>query len=213
MNYKEEILKALVDLTEFKMARREIEKELNYSNKYIDQQLSKGGNEKLLNGLRQLLEKKRLHNATAPSNDTTLQLSDGKPYHQEGDQEQTKGLEALIEVVIKSIHYGSPGFFDFFGFGKIFEQISEIIKKVILIKATLEAERWNLIEDKIESIVGIWEKVDKIDIDARSKKRIRASLAQAIYGAVPFIQKGLITGSTIVNDGSDEAEFSQTPLE
>jgi hypothetical protein len=107
MNYKDEIQKALDDLTELKISRREIEKELNYSNYYINQQLSKGGNEKLLKGLRQLLEKKRLHNTEILDPGNTFQLADDGPYPLETERERKKDMDALIEVVLiqsKSIH-------------------------------------------------------------------------------------------------------------
>jgi hypothetical protein len=111
MKYKEEILKALEDLKEFNLARRQIEKELKYSDKYIDQQLSKGGNEKLLNGLKQLLEKKRLHKPTSVGSERNLHspsetASEG-PDTSKGFIEKQANIDALIEVVTiqsKSIH-------------------------------------------------------------------------------------------------------------
>src|SRR3954471_17190488 len=107
MNYKEEIQKAINDLTELKISRREIEKELNYSNYYINQQLSKGGNEKLLKGLRQLLEKKRLYDTQTSNASSTLQLADDGPYPFETEREKKKDMDDLIDVVLiqsKSIH-------------------------------------------------------------------------------------------------------------
>jgi hypothetical protein len=54
MNLKENTERVLEDLKNLKWSRRKIEAELGYSPKYIDQQLSKGGNDKLLAALKRL---------------------------------------------------------------------------------------------------------------------------------------------------------------
>ncbi len=56
MNFKEQILKTTKQLKKIGIDRREAERRLNYGEFYIDQALSKGGNEKLLNSLSLLLE-------------------------------------------------------------------------------------------------------------------------------------------------------------
>lgn len=76
MNFKENIINTLKELEKFKLDRREIEKILNYSDKYIDQQLSKGGNEKLFNSLKQLLEKYELQKATTEDTQPPVDQSD-----------------------------------------------------------------------------------------------------------------------------------------
>lgn len=57
MNVKEEIELILESLKKLGINRRDIEKELNYSENYIDQILSKGGNEKFLGILKLYAEK------------------------------------------------------------------------------------------------------------------------------------------------------------
>lgn len=54
MEFKEEIQKLLLDLKTEGIDRREIENQLGYSAFYIDQAISKGGNQKLLNSLKLL---------------------------------------------------------------------------------------------------------------------------------------------------------------
>jgi predicted nuclease with TOPRIM domain len=51
MNYKELIKTQLFLLKSMGKSRREIEKDLGYAEKYIDQALSRGGNENLFNAL------------------------------------------------------------------------------------------------------------------------------------------------------------------
>jgi hypothetical protein len=55
MNFKEEIKNVLNDLKILGYDRRRVEKELRYSEKTIDQSLSRGGNEKMLEALKDLL--------------------------------------------------------------------------------------------------------------------------------------------------------------
>lgn len=57
MDFKEDIKKVLQDLKSLGYDRRRVEKELRYSEKTIDQSLSRGGNEKMLDALKTLLVK------------------------------------------------------------------------------------------------------------------------------------------------------------
>lgn len=56
MNIKEEIESILESLKRLGIKRGDIEKALNYSENYIDQTLSKGGNEKFLGALKRYAE-------------------------------------------------------------------------------------------------------------------------------------------------------------
>lgn len=51
MDFKENTKKLLNDLKKIGLSRRQIEREMGYDEKYIDQVLSRGGNEKFLNAL------------------------------------------------------------------------------------------------------------------------------------------------------------------
>ncbi|RYY50461.1 MAG: S24 family peptidase [Chitinophagaceae bacterium] len=59
MEFKEITIKLLEQLKTLGWSRRRIEEELGYSDKYIDQALSKGGNERLATSLKQLYERLR----------------------------------------------------------------------------------------------------------------------------------------------------------
>jgi hypothetical protein len=54
VNLKAEMLKVLGELTRKGWTRTTIERKLNYSDNYIDQQLSKGGNKRVLHALNEL---------------------------------------------------------------------------------------------------------------------------------------------------------------
>jgi uncharacterized protein with von Willebrand factor type A (vWA) domain len=58
-NYKEEIEKILETLDAKGIKRGKIEKDLGYSENYIDQVLSKGGNRKILKKLKTYLDEKQ----------------------------------------------------------------------------------------------------------------------------------------------------------
>lgn len=57
MNYKKDIETILNSLKNYGYDRTRIEKEANYSENYIDQQLSKGGNKRFVNSLKQFRDR------------------------------------------------------------------------------------------------------------------------------------------------------------
>lgn len=67
MDYKEETLKLLEDLKILGFDRRTIEKEMKYNDGYLDQAISRGGNNKLLVRLKQF------HLDKSKSNDAILE--------------------------------------------------------------------------------------------------------------------------------------------
>ncbi len=68
MDFKKEIEKLLSDLKKMNIDRRKIEKDLSYKEFYIDQVLSKGGNEKFLNTLQRYhIEKSNKSNMDTPT--------------------------------------------------------------------------------------------------------------------------------------------------
>lgn len=68
MDFKEEIVSVLKQLKAFKIGRREAELELGYSEKSIDQELSRGGNKRMLSGLRLLLTSESLRKSILVAN-------------------------------------------------------------------------------------------------------------------------------------------------
>ncbi|SFW16793.1 hypothetical protein [Chitinophaga sancti] len=64
MELKNEIKKLLEDLEKCGWGRREIEKELEYNDNYLAQAMSKGGNIKLLNKLKKLLDRVSIESPT-----------------------------------------------------------------------------------------------------------------------------------------------------
>lgn len=65
MDFKEEIKNVLKQLKIFGYSRRAIERELKYSDQAIDQALSRGGNEAMLNALNEFLESVKLKSVTS----------------------------------------------------------------------------------------------------------------------------------------------------
>lgn len=64
MDFKEEIKKVLKLLKVYGYSRRAIERELKYSDQAIDQALSRGGNEAMLDALTAFLEEVKLKSVT-----------------------------------------------------------------------------------------------------------------------------------------------------
>lgn len=60
MNYKDETILLIKELQKLGLNRRDIEEKLDYSPFYLDTNLSKGGNKKVVSALTRLLEKERL---------------------------------------------------------------------------------------------------------------------------------------------------------
>ena len=88
MDYKKEIQKLLDSLKSKGFGRRAIEKQLNYSEKYIDQALAKGGNDKLYNSLELLLK-------AIPYE---VGGDEARMLHETGDVYVNKGKREFIEL-------------------------------------------------------------------------------------------------------------------
>jgi hypothetical protein len=75
MDYKNLIKTQLDDLKRMGFNRRKIEKELGYSAKYIDQSLSRGGNDTLLNALSSLKSRLEVEGSNQVNEDGVSYIS------------------------------------------------------------------------------------------------------------------------------------------
>jgi len=105
MDYKKEMLKLLTDLKKKNHGRRRIEKNLGYADKSLDQILHKGGNESIINKLREY------KNEVEAGNIPVFEINEGIKEHIKKTKSQNPEralITMLIEemAVIKSKLYG-----------------------------------------------------------------------------------------------------------
>lgn len=92
MSYKSEIVYLLESLKKKGYTRARIESDLGYSENYIDQILSKGGNKKVVGALSRMLQ-----NASAASGESSNELNDdGGDHHR--NKSQPLSMQALADL-------------------------------------------------------------------------------------------------------------------
>lgn len=102
MDYRDESLKILADLKKKNHSRRRIEEYFGYAKKYIDQILSKGGNETFYNNL--LLYKKGVEDGTIPTFKMEFQEPAVQYLVNVNPLKKKKGDEwAVIELLLQEI--------------------------------------------------------------------------------------------------------------
>jgi hypothetical protein len=99
MDYKKEMSRLLSDLKKKNHSRRKIERYLGYAEKTLDQVLSKGGNESIVNKLREYKSEVEKGNISAfeTEPELTYSISQNPLKNKQGDQ------WSIIELLIQEI--------------------------------------------------------------------------------------------------------------
>jgi hypothetical protein len=108
------------------------------------------------------------------------------------------------EIQIKKIQYASPGVFDVFGIGKVFEELNNLFQKIIFWKRNLRLQKLDLADKEIGSLVNIWEKIEKLELNKTQKSEIKQSLEIEVRQVLKFFDRNKITGSAILLDEKNE---------
>lgn len=97
MKYKKDIEKLLFDLKTNGIERDKIEKDLNYSDNYIDQTLSKGGNKRFFENLKSYAER-MLQNPTYPDTGQVLN-EDPQPFVKKRFEKKLNTNTVMVPLV------------------------------------------------------------------------------------------------------------------
>lgn len=100
MDFKQEIELILEKLKKVGKDRRSIEKDLNYSKNYINQNLSRGGNKKILSALK-LYEQNMLQNAMYNTQDQQPSMVNADPVEYKAEGKGLTEKEALINALLE----------------------------------------------------------------------------------------------------------------